>query len=149
MRRALASVSLSSALCALWLLSANIASHAVASQTTRLDLDMLGDSPNSSMPEKNVVPLVCNSCHTLVNITHAGAAGTSALAAAFDYLPHALRSRHSPHVVSFDSTPNSSSCTMHDGVQVSAVNRAQRSHEATGGTQIAIRLLYAPHCHAR
>ena len=93
MRRALASLSLSSALCALWLLSANIASHAVASQTTRLDLDMLGDSPNSSMPEKNVVPLVCNSCHTLVNITHAGAAGTSALAAAFDYLPHALRSR--------------------------------------------------------
>ena len=148
MRRALASLSLSSALCALWLLSGNTASHAVASQTTRLDLGMLGDSPNSTMPEKNVVPLVCNSCTNLVNITHAGAAGTTALAAAFDYLPHALRSRHSPHVVSFDSTPNSSSCIMHVDVQASAVNMAQRSHEATGGVQIAIHLQYAPQYHA-
>merc|ERR1711998_827248 len=84
----------------------------------------------------------------LAELPHACAAGTTALAAAFDYLPHALRSRHSPHAVSFDSTPNSSSCIMHVDVQVSAVNMAQRSHEATGGALIAIHLQYAPQYHA-
>ena len=83
-------------LCALWLHSGNAASRAAASQMTRLDLDTLDDSSLFTVPEKNVLPLMDNTCTNLVNITHTGTTGTTALATAFDYLPHALRSRHSP-----------------------------------------------------